>query len=333
MLSAVFHPSDTIGTMTELNISLSLTSSASSPRIPLKINSKISAVELHDLVSSTTSIPKSSLKLIFRGRLIPCKEEEDDVVAKFKLEDGCVVHCMGKPSAATSDSTAGTASTAAATAGTNTTASPSIATFVAATSAITTTPSVGPAATTTAFITALQTLKSSCANDTSKYITALKTLQKVIENIGQNPTEEKYRKIKCSNAAFSKRLGGLPGGKQTLLKCGFDLVQDDGDGEASFVMQPSAEKWEQLQHAKTVVDVELDRVTKEQHRPPVQRQAQQPVGAFGGGLGNLGGGLPPVPPGMDMAMMENMLSDPNALSSMLSVCNNRFLFFIFGLFF
>ena len=299
--------------MTELNISLSLTSSPSSPRIPLKISSEMSAIELHDLVSSATSIPKSALKIIFRGRMIPSSEAEN-VVAKFKLEDGCVVHCMGKPVAASS-STALPPSTAAAATPANTAVAPSTSQFP---TIATGTAGVGNQATaTTAFTTALQTLKASCANDSSSYTTALKTLQKVIENIAANPMEEKYRKIKCSNAAFSKRLGGLPGGKEALLQCGFDLVTDAED--SAFVIQPSAEKWELLQTAKTVVDAALDQLARESQGSPAQRQPQQSVDRFGGGLGNLSGGMPPIPPGMDMGMMQNLLSDPNALSGMLSV--------------
>lgn len=114
-----------------LTIYLSLTSSPSTPRAQLILhppsdqsgssndnsnsNIAVTASELRRRASELTSVPLESIKLIFRGRVIPVKDT-GDVVKEFKLEDGCVVHVMGKPSvgANSAAATATTASSAAA---------------------------------------------------------------------------------------------------------------------------------------------------------------------------------------------------------------------------
>jgi hypothetical protein len=206
-----------------LNVSLSLTSCPSSQRISIELKSNIGASELYDLVSHATKIPRSSLKLIFRGKLIPFKENEADVVQKFLIEDGCVIHCMGKPVSA------GEGTTEAAAASSST---PAVA-------AATTTPARNLAA-------AMNSFQVKCTSET--YSTALKTLSKILENIIGNPNEEKYRKLKCSNATFMKRLGSLDGAKDILVLCGFDFDQQE------YVIIPTADKWEILTQAKVIVD-------------------------------------------------------------------------------
>lgn len=261
-------------TSSELNISLSLTSS--SQRIPLTIKSNVNAVELHEQVSSVTNVPKASLKLIYRGRLISNKEEEEDVVQKYKLEDGCVIHCMGKPTS--------TATDVAAAANSNN--------------------NNNPTTTTTATLAmALRSFQVQCGTNHDKYVTALKTLSKILENIVANPTEEKYRKLKCSNAAFSKRLGSEA--KDVLLKCGFDFYSEGGE-EDYFLITPSAEKWEWITQAKTAVDQQLLLVSS----------TSATTTATGPAFRN---NVPSSTVGnINTPMMQNVLNDPNAFSSMLS---------------
>ena len=97
-----------------LTIYLSLTSSPSTPRAQLIIHPPsdsdinessnnsttaiITASELRRRASDITSVPLDSIKLIFRGRVIP-EKYSGNVVEEYKLEDGCVVHVMGKPTA------------------------------------------------------------------------------------------------------------------------------------------------------------------------------------------------------------------------------------------
>ena len=42
-----------------------------------------------------------------------------------------------------------------------------------------------------------------------------------LDNIVQNPTEEKFRKIRKSNKAFQERVGSMEGTEMFLEACGF----------------------------------------------------------------------------------------------------------------
>ncbi|EJK56320.1 hypothetical protein THAOC_23825, partial [Thalassiosira oceanica] len=60
--------------------------------------------------------------------------------------------------------------------------------------------------------------------------------------------EEKYRSVKRSNAAFQRRLGGVPGGHEFMLAAGFALTTKDG--EEYYVLEASESKWTGLVAAK-----------------------------------------------------------------------------------
>ena len=51
---------------------------------------------------------------------------------------------------------------------------------------------------------------------------ACNTLMTYVGNIAKAPGEEKYRKIRLSNAAFHQRVGGLQGGLRFLRAMGFE---------------------------------------------------------------------------------------------------------------
>lgn len=50
---------------------------------------------------------------------------------------------------------------------------------------------------------------------------ALETANKYVENIMNNPTEEKFRSINMENAAFQRLVGGKKGGPEVMLAIGF----------------------------------------------------------------------------------------------------------------
>lgn len=56
----------------------------------------------------------------------------------------------------------------------------------------------------------------------------LTTLVKVMQNIVDNKDEEKYRKIKMSNAAFTKKVAECQGGTEVMLAVGFAPDEIDG---------------------------------------------------------------------------------------------------------
>ena len=55
---------------------------------------------------------------------------------------------------------------------------------------------------------------------------ALKTMKKILENITNNPDEEKYRKLRMSNAAIQEKILGVPGATECLQIAGFS--ENDG---------------------------------------------------------------------------------------------------------
>jgi len=266
---------------------------------------------MFEIVVRESRIPATSLKLIYCGRVIlPKVEDTEPVAAKYKLEEGSVVHCMGKP--VEGDLVAPTSVATLAT------SAPAVSDPTVTSAATSSFQAVDAAPAVNELLHDLHKLQlEGCANVSATYLTALKTLLKVIDNIIQNPLEEKYRVLKCSNAAFLKRLGGLKGSDAVLMKCGFRKTPDN------YILDPSAEKWELLQTARVIVLGEINRISAQQQSPLPATVAGSPfgnvdVGPSASSIGTMGGSMPPMPPGMDMNMMQNMLSDPNALSSMLS---------------
>lgn len=311
--------------MTDLTIYLSLTSSPSAPRAPLTIDPNgTTGAELRRKASEVTTVPLPKLKLIFRGRVISDKEE-GDVVKEYRLEEGCVVHVMGKPVAAAGGVDAGVAAGGA-----------TVASTVPATAgASVTLPAVnnmsvsGGAASASPLAAALTKLRSS--NDGTTYNTALVTADKLLGNIVLHPMEEKYRTIKTANPAFARRLGALPGGRELILASGF-TIQTREEVEY-YVLTPSADAWPELVGAQK----EVQRVLRENN---ASRSVN--VGGFGaaanagntannnnnaaanlfpGGIpsGAMGGGGSGAP---DMAMMQSMMNDPNMMQNVMGMMNN-----------
>ena len=88
-----------------ITIHLSLTSSPTTPRIDLAIDSggSISALELQTKVSEATNIPPSRLRLIYGGRVVavqaprpppPPSERPQNVLVEYGIVDGSVVHVV-----------------------------------------------------------------------------------------------------------------------------------------------------------------------------------------------------------------------------------------------
>ena len=57
------------------------------------------------------------------------------------------------------------------------------------------------------------------------------TLVKYLDNIINNPADEKYRKIRKSNKAFTERVASLEGTDIYLSAVGFQPVVEDADGQ------------------------------------------------------------------------------------------------------
>lgn len=50
----------------------------------------------------------------------------------------------------------------------------------------------------------------------------IETLCKYIDNLLENPGEEKFRRIRCGNKAFQDRVKSVEGGTQFLLCAGYE---------------------------------------------------------------------------------------------------------------
>jgi hypothetical protein len=212
------------------------------------------------------------MRLIYRGRMISDSESQM-VVPEYKLEDGSVLHCMGKPvprqeeerqqqAAMTQTVVVTTPSSAAVVAAASTTGSavappgdlmvgpplPSSVTSLSGSD----TPSPAPTGNQLSVAEGLQHLRRN--NPSEAYETGVKTLDKVLGNIIRHPMEEKYRMIKSGNPAFRSRLGGLRGADALMGACGFVRQLPEGSDEEHWVMQASAESWPVLLVNKAVVE-------------------------------------------------------------------------------
>lgn len=59
---------------------------------------------------------------------------------------------------------------------------------------------------------------------------ALATLADVLGNLAAHPQEPRYRRLRCNNAAFHRKLGRYPAARQLLLLAGFAEQQPGGGG-------------------------------------------------------------------------------------------------------
>ncbi|WVZ92057.1 hypothetical protein U9M48_038152 [Paspalum notatum var. saurae] len=74
----------------------------------------------------------------------------------------------------------------------------------------------------------LRTLKKNHKDDNARVTRAYQILLKIVANIGRNPAEEKFRRIRLSNPIFKDRVGNLQGGIEFLELCGFQRLNSIG---------------------------------------------------------------------------------------------------------
>ena len=82
-------------------------------------------------------------------------------------------------------------------------------------------------------------------NEEGKVREAVGLLVKITNNIVANPMQEKYRKMKASNATFTSKLGSLPGGNNVMMALGFTLTAEE------WVLTPSEQAWNNLVACQT----------------------------------------------------------------------------------
>jgi len=266
------------------------------------------------------------MKLIFRGRIIANKEVP---ITDFQLEEGCVIHCMGKPvvlmgQQQETNSMSPTNPVVPSIPTRMATVQPSIPVPNEARSSTTTTTTTAEAVATTSsseISLSAAILKMKTNHSADECITALATLSKILTNVIEKPMEEKYRRMKTANAAFQKRLGRMEGAQDAMFAVGFIV-----EGE-EYVLKPSAEAWPKVLQSKEMVDEAIHEHQRAQNQAAQTQQQQQqqqqvPASNFGSGMGipgfGSGMGMPSnIDPSM-MAGMAGMFNNPETLQTLLS---------------
>lgn len=101
-------------------------------------------------------------------------------------------------------------------------------------------------------------------NTKAKAELCIETLSKYLENIVQNPGEEKYRKIRVSNRIFCERVKPIEGGYDFLLGAGF-TEQEIDDEQFLIYTEENPESINHLQdlldalHNSEIINIDLDR--------------------------------------------------------------------------
>jgi len=300
-----------------MRINLTLTSAPSSPRAEISISQiNMTATKLRKSIADETKIPLSSLKLIFRGRLI-ADINEGDVITEYKLEDGCVIHCMGKPVIA--DASASTTTSV-----NNASLSAGASVSMGGSAATTTNNNSNRESELLKDLGALlNDLKSNCSSN-EMYLTAVTTLEKIISNITGQPMEEKYRKVKKENAAFQRRLGSIAGSGDILKAFGFK--EQNVGGVPHYVLVPSPQAWPSLlkSHQQLKVAIQQAKANTNNNNntnnsAPLTNNNNNnivPPAASNFMMPPAPGNMPPMMPGMESAM-QNLMANPQQLQSML----------------
>lgn len=303
-------------TESTVTLHLTVTGQPGAPRVPLVLPMSATPSELRRRTSAATTIPLEGLRLIFRGRLV-VDGDAQPAVTEYKLEEGSVLHCMGKPVSSSKPGTTAAANTT----GVGPAPSAAAVPFATAVPTGTSTPSTAAAATTSAdpLQAALQVVRASAATPAT-YQTAVATLDKILSNIIDHPLESKYRQLKVHNPAFQRRLGGLPGGDSLMQAAGF--VRETIDEDECYVLQANSEAWPRLVQTKATVAAIVRQASVGAAAPPSLAAARaNPLLAAALGAGAGGGGFPgggAVPPGMESAVAD-VMSDPQALQAMFQV--------------
>lgn len=153
-------------------------------------------------------------------------------------------------------------------------------------------------------------------------------------NIIQKPLEEKYRKVKLSNAAFGRRIGNVPGGMDCIYAYGFTASTENAD---QLVLNASAEAWTNLNEAKKKVDSEWNKAKQETQGQPNQVPSSNTGSLFNSNSNPMSpfnmnnpsapgamGGMPNLDPDTMMNMFQNPMVQ-NMMRNDPTIANNPML--------
>ncbi|KAL1022961.1 hypothetical protein UPYG_G00034740 [Umbra pygmaea] len=111
--------------------------------------------------------------------------------------------------------------------------------------------------------------------DKEKVKAAVHIISKYIENICENPTEEKYRKIKLSNKVFQEKVKPVEGSREFLEAVGFQSIMLDVDGQ-----EETEEFLVLLEHDPEALELMKERRDRLQRGEPVRAQLDRQPQAF-----------------------------------------------------
>jgi hypothetical protein len=149
-------------------------------------------------------------------------------------------------------------------------------------------------------------------------LTCLQTIEKICKNIKENPMDVKYRKLKVANAAFQRRVSGVPGGTDVLAAIGFKEVTDGGENHGSHVLTPSADLWNVLVSTQSKLVAAVQRI-----QSGGGGVGSGVGGGVGGNIGDMQGLASMVQAaGLDLNAMSGLAQqagsmDPQAIQSMM----------------
>eukprot|EP00930_Biecheleria_cincta_P078170 TRINITY_DN6557_c0_g4_i1.p1 TRINITY_DN6557_c0_g4~~TRINITY_DN6557_c0_g4_i1.p1 ORF type:complete len:414 (+),score=130.73 TRINITY_DN6557_c0_g4_i1:181-1422(+) len=213
-------------------------------------------------------------------------------------------------------------------------------------------PSVTAVSTTSAANEELEAaLKELASNPVEERRAALGMLLKMTENVEKDPGEQKFRRIKMSNAAFMKKVGAAAGGVDVMVAAGW-LPDVTPEGEDAWVMNDDAARQQGDIQKRLAAEV-----AKLPAAPaPAPAPASTPAPAAGGytgpgldalnglggfdGLGGLGAGNPALQQAMQnpalmqqaqhmmqnnpqmMAQAQQMMQNPQMMAQMQQMMQN-----------
>jgi len=177
-------------------------------------------------VQQLSEVPQHQQKWIYKGRILT----DEQTVRTAGIAEGDVVIVMR---------------TAATSASSTTTTSGAVGAALPAGAPPVPVQQLQPRVTTARFDAAMMELLQ---NPEGAVKDAVGVLAKIAGNIVAHPMEDKYRRLNRTNAAFSKKVGAVPGGASCMAALGFHLEGDE------WVLVPSAEAWENLVACKNKLE-------------------------------------------------------------------------------
>jgi len=169
----------------------------------------------------------------------------------------------------------------------------------------------------------------------------LNTLFKITENVEKNPGEVKFRRIKMSNPAFTKKIQTCAGGVDAMVAAGW-LPDVTPEGEDTWQMGDDAANEQATPRTRFAAELaKLPAPPPKAAPAPVPQPMQQPgfgqpgmggmgggfppMGGMPGGMGGMPGGMPPnMPPGMaNSPMMQQMMQNPQMMQNMQAQMQNN----------